>query len=234
MTAAPSAELLASWTWHTRTRSGAPFCIRPLRPDDREREIAFINSLSDASRYFRLLTPLRVLPPHLLDQLMDIDYDRRMALVATVCVDRVERLVGLARYGEMDGPDTVELGITVTDEWQRQGIAQRLVTELMRFAREHGVRRVEGNRAAPEPSHACPGEEARLRFPIRGRRKTGADLAAARQRLLNEGDGCVSSRLWQAALLKNGALKIYKGFPHGMPTTNAETINADLLAFLKS
>jgi len=36
-----------------------------------------------------------------------------------------------------------------------------------------------------------------------------------------------------AKLLRNGTLKTYKGFPHGMPTTNAETINADLLAFLR-
>lgn len=36
-----------------------------------------------------------------------------------------------------------------------------------------------------------------------------------------------------AKLLKNGILKIHKGFPHGMPTTEAETINADLLAFIK-
>jgi non-heme chloroperoxidase len=36
-----------------------------------------------------------------------------------------------------------------------------------------------------------------------------------------------------AKLLKNGTLKTYKGFPHGMPTTQAETINADLLAFIK-
>jgi non-heme chloroperoxidase len=35
-------------------------------------------------------------------------------------------------------------------------------------------------------------------------------------------------------LLKNGTLKTYKGFPHGMPTTEAATINADLLAFLKT
>jgi non-heme chloroperoxidase len=33
--------------------------------------------------------------------------------------------------------------------------------------------------------------------------------------------------------LKNGILKTYKGFPHGMPTTHAQTINADLLAFIK-
>jgi non-heme chloroperoxidase len=36
-----------------------------------------------------------------------------------------------------------------------------------------------------------------------------------------------------AKLLRNSTLKTYKGFPHGMPTTEADTINADLLAFLK-
>jgi non-heme chloroperoxidase len=35
-------------------------------------------------------------------------------------------------------------------------------------------------------------------------------------------------------LLKKGTLKVYKGFPHGMCTTNADVINADLLAFFKS
>ena len=37
-----------------------------------------------------------------------------------------------------------------------------------------------------------------------------------------------------AKLLKYGTLKTYKDFPHGMPTTQADTINADLLAFLKA
>ena len=36
-----------------------------------------------------------------------------------------------------------------------------------------------------------------------------------------------------AKLLKNGVLKTYKSFPHGMPTTEADTINSDLLAFIK-
>jgi non-heme chloroperoxidase len=36
-----------------------------------------------------------------------------------------------------------------------------------------------------------------------------------------------------AKLLKNGILKTYAGFPHGMPTTHADVINADLLAFIK-
>jgi non-heme chloroperoxidase len=34
-----------------------------------------------------------------------------------------------------------------------------------------------------------------------------------------------------AKLLKNGTLKTYKGFPHGMPTTNADIINGGTLRF---
>ena len=37
-----------------------------------------------------------------------------------------------------------------------------------------------------------------------------------------------------AKLVQNGTLKTYAGFPHGMPTTEAATINADLLAFFQS
>lgn len=36
-----------------------------------------------------------------------------------------------------------------------------------------------------------------------------------------------------AKLLRNGILKTYKDYPHGMITTHADTINADLLAFIK-
>jgi len=37
-----------------------------------------------------------------------------------------------------------------------------------------------------------------------------------------------------AKLVKNASLKTYKGFPHGMCTTHADAINADLLGFIKS
>ncbi len=37
-----------------------------------------------------------------------------------------------------------------------------------------------------------------------------------------------------AKLVQNGTLKTHKRFPHGMPTTEAETLNADLLTLLQS
>ncbi len=35
-------------------------------------------------------------------------------------------------------------------------------------------------------------------------------------------------------ILQNGTLKTYPGFPHAMPTTHADEINPDLLAFIQS
>lgn len=43
-----------------------------------------------------------------------------------------------------------------------------------------------------------------------------------------------NSALLTAKLLKHATLKIYSGLPHGMATTHADVINADLLAFIKS
>lgn len=40
------------------------------------------------------------------------------------------------------------------------------------------------------------------------------------------------SALLSAKLLKNSILKVYKGYPHAMCTTNADVVNADLLAFI--
>ena len=41
------------------------------------------------------------------------------------------------------------------------------------------------------------------------------------------------SALLSIKLLKNGTLKVYKKFPHGMCTTHADVVNPDLLAFIK-
>ena len=41
------------------------------------------------------------------------------------------------------------------------------------------------------------------------------------------------SALKSVKLLKHGTLKVYPGYPHGMLTTHADVINADLLAFVR-
>lgn len=135
---------LEHWVTEVRSRRGAVLCIRPLRPDDQQREIAFLNGLSERSRYFRLFAPLKFLPRHLIDQLMDIDYRQRMAFVATTQQDGVERFVGVARYCATDQPGTAEFAVSVADAWQRSGIASLLTQQLVRYAREQNVHRLSG------------------------------------------------------------------------------------------
>jgi non-heme chloroperoxidase len=45
---------------------------------------------------------------------------------------------------------------------------------------------------------------------------------------------CATSGPRAVELVRNGTLKTYPGFPHGMPTTHADIINSDLLAFIQS
>lgn len=155
---------LDEWTWTTTARDGAAITVRPLRRDDEQREIAFIGSLSERSRYFRMFTPLKFLSPQLLSQFMDVDYDRRMALVATIGAGDNEPFVGVARYGETDQVDRAELGVTVTDAWQRRGIATILMRALMHFARDHGFRELTGI-ALPD-NHAMLGLARSLGFTV--------------------------------------------------------------------
>ena len=103
-----------------------------------------MSSLSQRSRYFRLFSALETLPPRLLDQFMNVDYNRRMALVATTTRDGIEEFVGIARYAAIRDTTTAEIGVTVTDAWQRRGIARALVGRLLRFAKSCGFERIEG------------------------------------------------------------------------------------------
>lgn len=144
MSCRPPTDPTDPWTSHERVRTGEEICIRPLRKDDREREIAFINSLSERSRYFRLFTPMKVLPPHVLEHLMEVDYEGRMAFVATVQAEGDERFIGVARYAQTRQGDDAEVGITVADDWQRRGIARLLLTRLIEYARSKGIHRLIG------------------------------------------------------------------------------------------
>jgi RimJ/RimL family protein N-acetyltransferase len=139
------ATALDPWVTQARTSRGARICIRPLRRDDREREVAFLQGLSPRSRYFRLFVTRSILPRSLIDQLMDLDYRLRMAFAATTTQAGAERLVGVARYAAWDEQGGAEFAVSVADSWQRSGVATALMRQLLHYAREHGVRRLTGS-----------------------------------------------------------------------------------------
>lgn len=130
-----------------RTRylfDGRSVTIRPIRPDDAAMEQDFVRHLSKEARYARFMSTLNELPPGKLRYLTETDYERHIALVATVMQDRREVEVGVARYVVDPDGSRCEFAIAVDDAWQGTGVAGLLMLELMAVARERGLATMEG------------------------------------------------------------------------------------------
>ena len=128
------------WT----VRDGSTVTIRPIRPEDRDIEQAFVSNLSPNSRYLRFFSAVRDLSPQMLDRFTHVDYPRQMALIATVQAEGKELEIGVARYAPGSSGNAVEFAVVVADEWQGLGIGRELLRHLFDTARLAGFERIEG------------------------------------------------------------------------------------------
>jgi len=130
---------------------GQPYRIRPIRPDDAQRERDFIAALSPESRYLRFMHALRELCPADVERLVNVDQHRTMALVAVAGEDSAERIVGVARYAA-DSDTECEFAVAVVDDWQSHGIGARLTGLLFEHAAREGFKIIYG-RVLPGNQH---------------------------------------------------------------------------------
>ena len=128
--------------WQETLSDGRVVEIRPIVPDDIERERAFFQGLSDQSRHQRFLGGIAALTDAELHQFCDIDYLRDMAFVATVDDDDGSRIVGVARYAEGEPGAGSEIAVTVADNWQNKGLGSALLRHLIQYASELGITRL--------------------------------------------------------------------------------------------
>lgn len=124
--------------------TGTSVTLRSLRPADCDIESAFVRGLSAETRSNRLLGGARAITREYIEQLVNVDYSRDMALAATTFLDE-ETLIGVARYVRDKSGDAAEFAIVIADAWQGRGIGSRLVGKLIDTARRRGVRRLYGD-----------------------------------------------------------------------------------------
>jgi acetyltransferase len=130
-----------------RLGNGQRVVIRPVLPQDRELTDAFFRNLTGPSRYDRFMTPMRELPPELIDRFTQIDYSAHVALVAEVFVAGRETVVAEARYVRTDA-DSAEFAVSVAEPWQGKGLASLMLRKLACSAAAAGVRRLVGETLA--------------------------------------------------------------------------------------
>lgn len=118
--------------------------IRPIRPEDAQLEVEFVERLSEESKYMRFMQALHELTPEMLSRFTQIDYDREMALLAVTEQDGKEVEIGVARYATLPDGETCEFAVVVADDWRGKGVASTLFSDLVDAARQQRLVRMEG------------------------------------------------------------------------------------------
>ena len=127
---------------------GERVVIRPVLPQDADLTAAFFGNLSPRARHQRFLSPMRLLPPGLVERLTDIDYRQHLALVAEVFAGGRETVIAEARYARLPDGESAEFAISVAEAWRGQGLARLLLKKLSDRAAAAGIRRLVGETLA--------------------------------------------------------------------------------------
>ena len=120
---------------------GARLRLRPIRPEDQDRLIAFYDRLSRHTAYQRFFAAMRRLPPDWAHFLANVDYERRLALIAEHGPADEPELIGVARYEPTNQVDTAEIAFVIQDRWQNRGLGTRMLDALLTAATARGIRR---------------------------------------------------------------------------------------------
>ena len=126
-----------------RLKDGSPLLVRAIRPDDAERERAFVAAMSDASRYSRFQHSVSALSPEMISRFTQLDYGREMALLA---IDpATDKIAGVCRYFPYPDRASVEFAIAIADTWQGRGLGSALMKSLIACAQDAGYKSMDGS-----------------------------------------------------------------------------------------
>jgi GNAT superfamily N-acetyltransferase len=106
------------------------FHVRPIRPDDGARLVAFHEHLLPHSVFLRFFSFHPELSTKEVEHFTCVDYVNRLALV----VESEDRLIAVGRYDSAPGDTEAEVAFVVADELQHHGIGALLLDELARAA----------------------------------------------------------------------------------------------------
>ncbi|MGB8436162.1 MAG: GNAT family N-acetyltransferase [Burkholderiales bacterium] len=117
--------------------------IRAVRSDDKERIIKAFQALDRRSVYLRFFSCKKELGEEELRRVTECDGARQVVLVATVGSGDEETIVGLGDYVRSGA--AADISFAVEEDFQRRGIASRLLQQLAHIARADGITRFEAD-----------------------------------------------------------------------------------------
>ena len=133
----------------TVLRDGGSIHVRAIRPDDKQRLVDHFGRLSTRSVYFRFFGSKKELNDNELRQFTELDFQRRVGLVATLRRNGEEQIIGVGRYAQLNvaagEPSRAEVAFAVADDHQGRGIGSVLLEHLAEIARPSGIEEFEAD-----------------------------------------------------------------------------------------
>lgn len=125
-------------------RDGREIILRPVRPEDEPAIREMLQRSSPEDVRLRFFSAMRSFSHEFAARLTQIDYDREMALAAEAEEDGRRVILGAVRIiADPDG-ETAEYGIMVRSDLKGLGLGHRLMTEIIDYARDRGLKRIFG------------------------------------------------------------------------------------------
>lgn len=122
-------------------RTGETLLLRPLRPTDEPKLVGLFYDMSQDDLYRRFMHTIQHVAHEERRYFLDVDYVDNMAVVLATSDPRTEpEIVAVAQYFRQPGADAAEVGFIVRDAWQGKGLGRVLVDEMIRLARQNGIR----------------------------------------------------------------------------------------------
>ena len=122
-------------------KNGETVRIRPIRPDDEPRLVTLYDRLSRHTAYQRFFTVRQHLPQDWIRYFANVDYQRRLAIVAERDTVAGIELVGVGRYEPSDEEGTGEVAFVLEDGYQGLGLGAVLLDEVVRAGTARGLMR---------------------------------------------------------------------------------------------
>ena len=125
--------------------AGQQLFIRPIRPEDGQRLMAFYATASPADMRLRFFMSRREVPHSELARYSQIDYDREMTFIALTPLAAGDQAM-VAEVRAVCDPDNIkaEFAIQVASDWQGKGLGHLLLHKLTSYLRERGTAEVVG------------------------------------------------------------------------------------------
>ncbi|MBN1209880.1 MAG: bifunctional acetate--CoA ligase family protein/GNAT family N-acetyltransferase [Myxococcaceae bacterium] len=133
------------YLWRWKARDGEEYTLRPIRPEDEPRMVAFHRALSEQSIFMRYAGMMRLdqrVAHERLARICFIDYAREMALVVENLKRGGGEIVGVGRLTRLPGTTAAEFAMLISDRMQCQGLGTELLQRLVDIGREWGLERI--------------------------------------------------------------------------------------------